>query len=102
MPKNIYTGAVYLFSELAFGRYALHLGAGCYVFKGPGQAKNMDLAQNWDNGGTLKSYPYIYEKVGLRVYLGKNLNHYVGASLRAHVPVADYLAFDYGFKFFNF
>jgi len=102
MPKNIYTGAFYGFTELAFGRYALHVGVGIYVFKGPGQAKYMDLAQNWDNGGTLKRYPLIYEKVGFRVYLGKNLNHFVGASLRAHAPVADYLAFDYGFKFFNF
>ena len=102
MPKNIYTGAFYLFSELAFGRYALHLGAGAYVLKGPGQAQKMDLAQNWDNGGTLTSYPYVYEKVGFRIYLGENRNHYVGASLRAHVPVADYLAFDYGFKFWNF
>ncbi|MCL2246555.1 MAG: acyloxyacyl hydrolase [Lentimicrobiaceae bacterium] len=102
MPKNIFTGAVYAFGELAFGRYALHVGVGVYVFKGPGQAKHKDLAQNWDNGGTLKRYPHVYEKVGFRVYLGKNLNHFVGASLRAHAPVADYLAFDYGFKFYKF
>ena len=102
MPKNIYTGAFYGFTELAFGRYALQVGVGFYVFKGPGQAKYMDLAQNWDHGGTLKRYPFLYEKVGFRIYLGKNLNHFVGASLRAHAPVADYLAFDYGFKFYNF
>ena len=102
MPKNIYTGAIYCFSELVFDRFALHVGFGIYLFKGPGQAKIKDLAQNWDSGGTLKRYPIIYEKVGFRVYLGKNRNHFVGASLRAHAPVADYLAFDYGFKFFNF
>jgi hypothetical protein len=102
MPKNIYTGAFYAFTELAFSRFALHIGVGAYVFKGPGQATYMDLAQNWDNGGTLKHYPWIYEKVGFRVYVGKNLNHFVGASLRAHAPVADYLAFDYGFKFYSF
>jgi hypothetical protein len=62
----------------------------------------MDLAQNWDNGGTLTHYPLIYEKVGFRVYAGKKLNHFVGASLRAHFPVADYLAFDYGYKFLSF
>jgi hypothetical protein len=102
MSKNIYTGAFSGLAELVFGRYALHVGVGVYVFKGPGQAKYMDLAQNWDNGGTLTHYPQIYEKVGLRIYLGKNQNHFVGASLRAHAPVADYLAFDYGYKFFNF
>jgi len=102
MPKNIYTGAIYGFSELVFDRFALHIGFGVYLFKGPGQAKHKDLAQNWDGGGTLKKYPLIYEKVGFRVYLGKHRNHFVGASLRGHAPVADYLAFDYGFKFFNF
>ena len=102
MPKNIYTGAFYGFTELAFGRYAFHVGAGVYVFKGPGQAQKMDLAQNWDGGGTLVHYPRIYEKTGFRIYLGKNQNHFVGTSLRAHFPVADYLAFDYGFKIFNF
>jgi len=102
MPKNIYTGAIYGFGELVFDRFALHVGFGVYLFKGPGQAKHKDLAQNWDGGGTLKKYPYIYEKIGFRVYLGKNRNHFVGASLRGHAPVADYLAFDYGFKFFNF
>jgi len=102
MPKNIYTGAIYGFGELVFDRFALHIGFGIYLFKGPGQAKHRDLAQNWDGGGTLKKYPLIYEKVGFRVYLGKHRNHFVGASLRGHAPVADYLAFDYGFKFFNF
>ncbi|MDR1792436.1 MAG: acyloxyacyl hydrolase [Bacteroidales bacterium] len=102
MPQNIYTGAFYAFGELAFSRFALHIGVGAYIFKGPDQAKYMDLAQNWDNGGTLKHYPWIYEKVGFRVYLGKKMNHFVGASLRAHAPVADYLAFDYGYRFYNF
>ncbi|MDR0605312.1 MAG: acyloxyacyl hydrolase [Bacteroidales bacterium] len=102
MPDNIYTGAFYAFSELAFSRFALHVGVGAYALKGPGQAKYMDLAQNWDNGGTLKHYPWIYEKVGFRVYVGKKLDHFVGFSLRAHFPVADYLAFDYGYKFYTF
>jgi hypothetical protein len=75
---------------------------GIYAYKGTGQAKTMDLAQNWDNGGTLTHYPWLYEKIGFRIYLGKNQNHFVGVSLRAHAPVADYLAFDYGVKFFNF
>jgi hypothetical protein len=102
MPKNIFTGALYGYTELVFGRYALQVGVGFYVFKGPGQARYMDLAQNWENKGSLKRYPVIYEKLGLRIYLGKNHNHFVGAFLRAHSPVADYLAFSYGYKFYNF
>ncbi|MDR2835742.1 MAG: hypothetical protein LBV69_06025 [Bacteroidales bacterium] len=102
MPHNFHTEAFYAFTELIFGRFAFHVGVGAYIAKGPGQARIMDLAQNWDGGGTLKRYPPVYEKVGLRIYLGKNQNHFVGASIRAHFPVADYLAFTYGYKFFNF
>ncbi|MDR3046840.1 MAG: acyloxyacyl hydrolase [Bacteroidales bacterium] len=102
MPKNLHNEAIYAFAELLFGRFSFQVGVGAYFNKGPQQAKYMDLAQNWDGGGTLKSYPWIYEKVGFRVYLGKNHHHFVGAAIRAHFPVADYLAFTYGFKFFNF
>jgi len=102
MPENIHTEAVYVFGELNFSRFGFHIGCGTYINKGPGQAKYMDLAQNWDNGGTLKNYPRLYEKVGFRIYFGKSYRHFVGATLRAHAPVADYLAFNYGFKIFNF
>lgn len=102
MPKNIHNEALYVFSELNFSRIAIHVGFGAYVYRGPGQAANMDLAQNADGGGTLKKYPRIYEKVGLRVYCGKKENFFTGFSLRAHAPVADYFAFDFGYKFFNF
>ncbi|MDR1758528.1 MAG: hypothetical protein LBR51_06195 [Bacteroidales bacterium] len=102
MPHNIHSEAFYGFAELAFSRFALQVGIGAYVNKGPGQAKNMDLAQNWNNGGTLTKYPVVYEKVGFRIYLGKEYHHFVGASIRAHAPVADYLAFTYGYKFYRF
>ena len=102
MPHNMYSGAIYGFSELVFGRYAMHVGFGVYVFKGPGQAKKMDLAQSWNNRGSLSKNPLVYEKVGFRVYLGKKQQHFAGVSLRGHYPVADYLAFDYGFKFWRF
>jgi len=102
MPKNIHTEAFYGFAELAFSRFAFHFGVGAYFNKGPGHAKKMDLAQNWDNGGTLKNYPIVYEKLGFRIYTGKKQHHFFGASIRAHFPVADYMAFTYGYKFFNF
>ncbi|MDR0763263.1 MAG: acyloxyacyl hydrolase [Bacteroidales bacterium] len=109
MPKTLYTVSFYGFVELAFGRFAFHVGAGSYVFKGPhdGIANKYDLAQNHpdengDVGGTLKKNPYIYEKVGFRIYLGKTNRHFIGASIRAHFPVADYMAFTYGYKFYRF
>jgi hypothetical protein len=109
MPKTLYAGSFCGFVELAFGRFAFHVGVGGYVYKGPhdGIANKYDLAQEHpdENGevtGTLKKNPYVYEKVGFRVYLGKTNRHFVGASVRAHFPVADYLAFTYGYKFYQF
>ncbi|MDR2556593.1 MAG: hypothetical protein LBC49_02635 [Bacteroidales bacterium] len=109
MPKTLYTASFYGFAELAFGRFAFHLGLGGYVYKGPGDgiANKYDLAQNHPDsegnvGGTLKKNPYLYEKVGFRIYLGKTNRHFVGAAIRAHFPVADYMAFTYGYKFYQF
>ena len=102
MPKNIFTSSIYGFGELVFGRCALHFGLDTYVYKGSGQAKKMGLGQNWDKSGTLKRYPAFYEKLGLRVYLGKNQYHFVGITLKVHAPISDYLAFAYGFNFYNF
>jgi len=102
MPKNIIANSIYGFGELVFGRCALHFGVGIYIYKGSGQSKKMDLGQNWDKSGTLKRYPAFYEKIGLRVYLGKEQYHFVGFTLKAHAPVSDYLALNYGFKFYNF
>ena len=96
------TNSIYGFGELVFGRCALHFGLGVYLYKGSGQSKKMELGQIWDNSGSLKRYPAFYEKIGLRVYLGKNQHHFVGFTLKAHAPVSDYLALNYGFKFYNF
>jgi hypothetical protein len=109
MPKTLYAGSLYSFTELAFGRFAFHVGVGGYVFKGPNDdvANKYDLAQNHPDengniGGTLKKNPHIYERAGFRIYLGKANRHFIGASIRAHFPVADYMAFTYGYKFYQF
>ena len=102
MPKNIYIGAIFGFTELVFDRYAIQVGIGLYLFKGPGRAKKMDLAQGWENKGSLRHNPIFYEKLGFKIYLDNKRHHFIGASLRAHAPVADYMAFDYGFQFYNF
>jgi hypothetical protein len=68
-------------------------------------AGDFDLseASRWsENGGTLHKNPWMFEKVGFRIELGKKRNHFVGAYIRAHAPVADYLCFQYGYKFVNF
>ncbi|MDR1974599.1 MAG: acyloxyacyl hydrolase [Bacteroidales bacterium] len=103
MPRTLHTESIYGFTEVTFSRFALHIGVGGYIYKGPGNASKYDLAQGWHGeSGTLKKNPYIYEKVGLRIYLGKKHRHFVGAAIRAHFPVADYLSFTYGYKFYEF
>ncbi|MDR0620006.1 MAG: acyloxyacyl hydrolase [Bacteroidales bacterium] len=109
MPKTLYTSSLYGFLELAFGRFAFHIGVGGYMYKGPhdGIADKYDLAQehpdeNGDVKGTLRKNPSVYEKIGFRIYMGKTNRHFAGASVSAHFPVADYLAFTYGYKFYQF
>jgi hypothetical protein len=106
MPKNIGTIGVYAFFEANFGRFAFQAGGGGYFWKGPGNvAGKNDLSENSDyseNGGTLHTNPWAFEKVGFRIELGKKRNHFVGGYIRAHFPVADYFCFQYGYKFATF
>ncbi|MDR1591988.1 MAG: acyloxyacyl hydrolase [Prevotellaceae bacterium] len=98
-PKVLFSSAVFAFGDITFGRFAFSVGAGAYLFRTP---SNFDLAQTGAYSGTLDKMPWFYEKVGLKVSLGKKQNHFVGASIRAHFPVADYLAFTYGYRFWKF
>jgi hypothetical protein len=99
VPSVLFSSAVLGFGDLTFGRFALQVGAGVYLYRNPA---DFDLAQTGAYSGTLNKMPGFYEKVGLKIALGKSQNHFVGASIRAHFPVADYLAFTYGYKFFKF
>ncbi|MDR2409170.1 MAG: acyloxyacyl hydrolase [Bacteroidales bacterium] len=98
-PKHSYAEALYTFGELAFGRFAFQVGLGGYFHRYP---RDKELAKNRDGGGTLKKIPWIYEKVGFKIAFGKQQNHFLGIAIRAHFPVADYLAFVYGYKFYTF
>jgi hypothetical protein len=64
------------------------------------ELQELGLTSIGNNGGTLHKNPWIFEKIGFRIELGKKRNHFVGAYIRAHMPVADYLAFQYGYKFY--
>ncbi|MDR1652333.1 MAG: acyloxyacyl hydrolase [Prevotellaceae bacterium] len=95
----LFSSAAFAFGDLTFGRFALQVGAGAYLYRTPA---DFDLAQTGAYSGTLDTMPGFYEKVGLKISLGKQQRHFVGASIRAHFPVADYLAFTYGYKFWKF
>jgi hypothetical protein len=97
-PIHSHTEAIYTFGELTFGRFAFQLGVGGYVNRYP---QDKELAKNRDGGGTLKKIPWVYEKVGFKIALGKQQRHFFGAAIRAHFPVADYLGFIYGYKFYR-
>ncbi len=96
IPDVLTTGSLYAFGELCFGRFAFHVGFGTYVFRSP---KNIELAKSGARGGSLYTIPAFFERSGFRIDLGEKRTHFVGAILRAHYPVADYLAFVYGYKF---
>ena len=98
-PKTLFSSAALAFGDLTFGRFAFSIGVGAYLFRNPA---DFDLAQAGAYSGTLSEMPWFYEKVGLKVSLGEKQNHYVGASIRSHFPVADYLAFTYGYRFWKF
>ncbi|MDR1345627.1 MAG: acyloxyacyl hydrolase [Bacteroidales bacterium] len=98
-PTHSHAEALYAFGELTFGWFAFHVGIGGYFNRYP---RNKELAKNRDGGGTLKKVPWIYEKIGFRIAIDKQQRHFVGVSIRAHFPVADYLAFTYGYKFYTF
>ncbi|GHV35875.1 hypothetical protein FACS1894178_6360 [Bacteroidia bacterium] len=103
MPKVIHIESLYAFTELVFGRFAFHVGVGGHVYRGPGEmARKADLANVFDGEDYLKKISFVYERVGFKIFLGKNHDHFIGATLFAHAPLADYLALTYGYKFYQF
>ena len=70
--------------EVLYGRFVLHLSGAVYV----------NRAFNY--------YTPFYERAGFRVLLGKNRNHFVGASVKAHAGSVDYLEWCYGWHFVSF
>ena len=44
----------------------------------------------------------FYERAGIRVLLGKEMNHFVGASVKANAGSVDFLELHYGYRFVQF
>lgn len=69
--------------DITFSRLVLHTSTGFYL------------------GRNYRFYKPYYERIGIQVFLGRNRNHFVGTSIKAHLFVADYIEWTYGFYFFN-
>lgn len=96
---SFFTPYFFSFGEITFGRVAVQLGTGAYFFRTPA---DVDLSQTGAYQGCLNKIPWVYEKIGLKIGLGKQQKHFAGLSLRTHLPVADYMAFTYGYRFWRF
>ncbi len=69
--------------DLTFSRLVLHTSAGFYL------------------GRYYSFYEPFYERVGVQFLLGKQKNHLLGVNIKAHLFVADYIEWTYGYSFFN-
>ncbi|MCQ2285519.1 MAG: acyloxyacyl hydrolase [Bacteroidales bacterium] len=76
-----FTCAAYLSFEVLYNRFVLHTALAYYLYR-------------YDDFYT----PY-YERAGFKILLGKNYNHYVGVSLKAHSGMVDYVEWTYGCDF---
>ena len=70
--------------EVLYGRLVVHLSGAVYLNR------------------AFEYYTPFYERAGVRVLLGKNRNHFVGAAVKAHAGSVDYLEWTYGCHFVSF
>ncbi len=82
--KKYFSEAAFASFEVLYGRFVLHVSAAVYLNK------------------AFSFYTPFYERAGFRVLLGKNYNHFVGATVKAHAGSVDYLEWCYGFQFVSF
>ncbi|MDD6582587.1 MAG: acyloxyacyl hydrolase [Bacteroidales bacterium] len=76
--------AVFATFEVMYGRLVLHVSGAVYI--------NRAFAFNTP----------FYERAGMRVLLGKEMNHFVGASVKANAGSVDFLELHYGYRFVQF
>ncbi len=76
--------AAFLTFEVIYNRFVLHTCFAVYINR------------------SFNFYTPFYERAGFRFLLGKNKNHFIGASVKAHVGSVDYLEWTYGCCFVNF
>lgn len=79
-----FSQAAFLSFEVIYNRFVLHASFAAYVNR------------------SFSFYTPFYERAGFRFLLGKNKNHFVGASVKAHAGSVDYLEWTYGCSLINF
>lgn len=68
--------------EILFGRFAFCAGAAYYLFHGSALLPEF--------------YTPYYERVGYKLYLGKNYNFYIGTFMKIHLNSIDYIEWTVG------
>lgn len=79
-----FSQALFLSFEVLYGCFVFHVSCAAYI----------NRAFNF--------YEPFYERAGFRFRLGKQQNHFLGASVKAHAGSVDFLEFCYGFHVINF
>ncbi len=77
------TAASFLSFEFLYKRVAIHTSLAAYFHR------------------KANFYTWFYERAGVKVMLGKEYNHFVGASIKAHSGTIDYVEWIYGYQFVN-
>jgi len=77
------TTAGFVSFELLYNRFVVHAALAAYI------SRSADF------------YEWYYERAGFKVFLGKNRNHSLGITLKAHAGMIDYIEWGYNFQFFN-
>jgi hypothetical protein len=77
------TTAGFVSFELLYNRFVVHAALAAYI------SRSADF------------YEWYYERAGFKVLLGKNRNHSLGITLKAHAGMIDYIEWGYNFQFFN-
>lgn len=69
--------------DVLFNRIVFHVAVGAYI------------------GRYYDFYKPYYERMGVQFLLGKDKNHTVGASIKAHLGRADYIEWNYSYNFYS-
>ncbi|HNW67290.1 MAG TPA: acyloxyacyl hydrolase [Bacteroidales bacterium] len=79
-----FSEAAFLAFEVIYNRFVFHTSFAVYLNR------------------SFNFYTPYYQRVGFRFLLGKNKNHFVGATVKAHAGSVDYLEWTYGCCFVNY
>lgn len=90
--------------EILFGRFAFCAGLAYYlhhgIYSGTNEKKTWSFGSlsEFEQNHLPQFYTNYYERVGYKLYLGKNNRHYIGTFMKIHLNSIDYIEWTYGFR----